>query len=170
MIVKSWWPPALGQSMDDILASDFAEDDARLAIAREHGFPDWASVAALGDARLDPAFEAAVDVLMAGDALGLGNALEEKPTLNSATSAYGHQATLLHYIAANGVESHRQVTPLNAATLAQMLIDAGADRSAHANMYGGGQTPLALAATSAHPAEAGVADALCQVLRPEATP
>jgi hypothetical protein len=45
---------------------------------------------------------------------------------------------------------------MNLAEIAQLLIDAGADVNAAANMYGGGSTPLGLLLTSAHPAAAGV--------------
>jgi len=43
----------------------------------------------------------------------------------------------------------------------------GASKQAQANMYGGGQTPLALASTSAHPYKAGISDALNRVLQPD---
>ena len=72
---------------------------------------------------------------------------------------------MLHYLGANGVESHRQKTPRNAVEIARLLIDRGADIEAEADMYGGGQTTLALVQTSAHPAAPGVADALCTLLR-----
>jgi len=72
--------------------------------------------------------------------------------------------SLLHYIGANGVESYRQITPMNAAEIVKTLIDAGADVNAPANMYGG-STPLELVLSSAHPHNAGVVDEIAAVLR-----
>lgn len=45
-----------------------------------------------------------------------------------------------------------------------MLLDAGADVNAESNAYGGGCTTLGLAATSIHPARAGVQEALMEIL------
>lgn len=148
----------------------FTLDDARLTMAREYGFVDWNQVEELGDTRPPADFEQALDDMLAGDVEGLRQRLIANRQLTTARSAFGHRATLLHYIGANGVESHRQCTPLNAADLAQLLIDHGADVDAEANIYGGGQTPLALASTSAHPHEAGVAADLNRVLQTSPEP
>lgn len=72
-------------------------------------------------------------------------------------SAYGHRATLLHYRAANRIETRRQVVPTNAAEVIAALLDAGADRSAKLHAYGGEFDVLAMFKTSAHPHDAGVA-------------
>jgi ankyrin repeat protein len=74
-----------------------------------------------------------------------------------------HQATLLHYISANGVEGYRQKTPKNILQIAALLLDAGADVNASTNLYGG-STTLDLVATSIHPERAGVQEALLQLL------
>src|SRR5262249_50554689 len=75
-----------------------------------------------------------------------------------------HQATLLHYIAANGVEGHRQKTPKNAVEVAKMLLDAGAEADALASMYGGECTTMSMLVSSCHPAQAGVQVALAETL------
>jgi hypothetical protein len=67
-----------------------------------------------------------------------------------------HQATLLHYIAANGVENYRQKSPQNAVDVAKILLNAGAEVDALAAMYGGQWTTMSLLVSSSHPAEAGV--------------
>ncbi|NNE01456.1 MAG: ankyrin repeat domain-containing protein, partial [Pirellulaceae bacterium] len=72
--------------------------------------------------------------------------------------------TLLHYCGSNGVETYRQVVPTNLPQLTQLLIDAGADVNATAEMYGGNCPTLGLLITSAHPAEAGVVDQVVQIL------
>ena len=62
------------------------------------------------------------------------------------------------------METHRQVVPRNLPEVTRVLIDAGADVNATAEMYGGGSTTIALLITSCHPAEAGVVDDAVQVL------
>ena len=114
---------------------------------------------------LAEAFEDAVDRLLAGDIHGVRKLLRKHPDLAGARSERDHHATLLHYVAANGVEDERQKTPNNIVSLAQLLVDAGADPHATADFYGGGpgSTALASLVSSAHPAEAGVMDDLVRV-------
>src|SRR6476660_4919015 len=71
---------------------------------------------------------------------------------------------LLIYVGANGVEDERQRTPANAVEIAQMLLDAGAEVDAEADLYGGGVTTLGPAATSVHPERAGVQNAVLKFL------
>ena len=72
-----------------------------------------------------------------------------------ARSQYGHSATLLHYAGTNGVESYRQVVPLNLAEIVDFLIAAGADQHSKANIYGG-STPRQLFESSKHSYESKV--------------
>ncbi len=109
-------------------------------------------------------FESAVDAVVAGDAPPLRRLLEAEPRLVAQRSDRPHEATLLHYTAANGVEEERQRTPANVVEIARLLLDAGADANAEANLYGGGATTLHLAATSVHPERAGVQEELLAVL------
>ena len=161
----SWCPSVNGQSADHIMAANLSRAEVRLAIAREYGYSDWQSVEKLMDQSLDAQFESAVELVITGDVKVLKETLIADPTLATQRSRYGHASTLLHYLGANGVESHRQITPLNCVEVAQCLLDAGADVNAHANMYGGGSSTLGLVLTSAHPANAGVTDALANALR-----
>lgn len=167
MEVMSWWPKAQGRPVEQVLASDFTDADAALTLAREYGFADWDAVRALGEMTLDPGFETALDHIIAGDLAALRSDLRNSPQLATARTPLGHQSTLLHYLGANGVETHRQQTPLNAVALAELLIAHGASKTAEAFMYGGGHTPHALASTSAHPYRAGIADALNRALQPD---
>ena len=103
------------------------------------------------------AFEAAVD----GHRLGRPRRrskrlLHEHPDLIRARSTREHRATLLHYVSANGVEGYRQVSPKNIAEITEVLVAAGADVDADADVYGGGCTTLGLVATSSPPRDAGV--------------
>lgn len=109
-------------------------------------------------------FEAAADAIVNGDIATLEQLLRESPVLIHARSHREHNATLLHYVAANGVESHRQKTPPNIVEITELLLNAGAEIDANANMYGGGCTTLGLAATSIHPERAGVQALLMQTL------
>jgi ankyrin repeat protein len=90
--------------------------------------------------------------------------LAAHPSLITERSGAAHRSTLLHYVAANGFEDVRQVTPANVLEVAHLLLDAGADVHAESEAYGGGSTVLALVATSTHPRRAGVQLALLDLL------
>lgn len=109
-------------------------------------------------------FESSADAIVAGEIALLQRQLHENPELVHARSSREHRATLLHYIAANGVEDYRQRTPSNAVQIASLLLDSGAEVNAEANLYGGGATALGLVATSVHPERAGLQEELMQVL------
>ena len=86
-------------------------------------------------------------------------------TVNSyARSKRRHDATLLHYVAANGVEGVRQKTPQNAVEVAKLLLDAGAEADAVADMYEAKCTTMSMLVSSSHPAEAGLQVALAETL------
>jgi hypothetical protein len=143
--------------------------DAQFVLARLHGFASWPKFARHIDelAHLDSSvsrFESAADAIIKGDLATLRRLLREDPDLVRARSTREHHATLLHYVAANGVEGYRQRTPKNAVELAEMLLRAGAEVDATAEIYGGGATTLGLAATSVHPQRAGVQIALLALL------
>jgi ankyrin repeat protein len=142
---------------------------AQFVIAQSHGFPSWSPFAkhieALARAHTPAAkFEAAADAIVSGDVETLRRLLRENPELIRARSAREHRATLLHYVSANGVEGYRQRTPGNAVKIAEILLEAGAEVDAEADVYGGGATTLDLVATSVHPEEAGVQKALMETL------
>ena len=163
--IRSWLPEARDRSDQDLLTGGISRSEARDAMAREHGYRDWGTVESAGDGPADPDFERAVDAVVTGDLETLERLLDDRPELVGLRSHYRHRSTLLHYLGANGVETYRQKTPLNAAALADLLIARGADAGATAEMYGSGQTALDLLLTSAHPAAAGVTDAVAAVLR-----
>ncbi|HEY1282178.1 MAG TPA: hypothetical protein VGF22_21035 [Acidimicrobiales bacterium] len=133
---------------------------ARLIVARDHGFASSASI----EGECDPTFELAVDAVVHGRIGELGALLADHPDLAGRRSAYGHRATLLHYMAANGVEIRRQVVPANAAEVVASLLAAGADRSAKLHAYGGEFDVLEMLRSSAHPHDAGVAAQVEQAL------
>jgi ankyrin repeat protein len=143
--------------------------DAQFVIARSHGFQSWPKFAkhleaiARGSSATSR-FEAASDAIVTGDVPTLERLLREDPELIRARSTREHGATLLHYVSANGVEGYRQKTPQNIVDITEILLKAGAEVDATADVYGGGFTALGLAATSVHPEAAGVQEALLEKL------
>lgn len=143
--------------------------DAQFVIARSHGFTSWPGLTKYLEQLTRKSsslteFEAAADAIVSGDIQTLKRLLSENPGLVLQRSAREHRATLLHYTSANGVEGYRQKTPKNIVEIADLLLMAGAEVDAQADVYGGGCTTLGLAATSVHPEVAGVQEPLLQVL------
>src|SRR5688572_6871115 len=142
---------------------------AQFVIARAHGFLSWPAfvthIESLARASSPvSAFEAAASAIVTGDATTLRRLLREHPDLVHARSTREHRASLLHYVAANGVENYRQVSPKNIAEITEILLAAGARIDNEADVYGGGCTTLGLVATSAPPAIAGVQREVIEVL------
>jgi hypothetical protein len=142
--------------------------DTRLVLAREHSFESWPKFARyvqeLGQTDFAFAeFERAADAVVNGEAATLREMLRQNPKLVHARSPREHQATLLHYVSANGVEDYRQKTPKNVVEIATILLDAGAEVDAVADVYGK-STALGLTATSMHPLRVGVLIPLLELL------
>ena len=142
---------------------------AHFVIARAHGFASWPKFASHLQSLQDrtstvAAFEAAALAVVKGDTRTLQRLLRAHPRLVRARSTREHGATLLHYVSANGVEGYRQLSPTNSADIAEVLIAAGADVNATADVYEGKCTALGLVATSGPPSAAGVQRAVIDVL------
>lgn len=149
----------------------FALADAQSFLAEAHGFASWAAFARhvetlSGADTTGSAFERAADAVVSGDLAALASLLRQNPDLIRARSNRVHRVTLLHYVAANGVEDFRQKTPPNAVAIARLLLDSGAEVDALAETYGGGaeQTTMNLLVSSVHPAAAGVQGSLVATL------
>jgi len=167
------WVDQVGEFARRKLSSSAGEKcalaDAQFVIARSHGFESWPKFAKHIEAVTRKSsqvskFEAAADAIVKGDIATLERLLREEPELIHIRSTREHRATLLHYVSANGVEGYRQETPKNAVKIAEILLNAGAEVDAMADVYGGGATTLGLVATSVHPERAGVQNALMQIL------
>jgi len=165
--LSNWYPRLAASPAEEIWSAALGDEDYLGTVARGHGYPDWTSVR---PARPAPRFERCVDALLAGDRPAVAELLTTDLDLASARSHWGHRATLLHYLAANGVEIHRQRVPRNAPDLARLLLDSGADVAAQAHLYGAGRTTLGLLLSSSHPAHAGVTGELADVLRAAGAP
>lgn len=159
----------------EVRATPIDRDDARLALARWYEFQDWQRleeyVASVQQPGPVARFERAVEAVIDGDIAALKRLLAEDPDLVRARSTRVnnfdppmHRSTLLHYLAANGVEGYRQRSPKNAADVAKALLDAGADPNALSWAYGGQCTIMALLVSSTPPADAGVQVPLVETL------
>jgi hypothetical protein len=168
-----WLPKSIAAS--EIRDAALSLDEARLAIARSYDFLDWTSLAAhVGAVSQDGPvfeFESAVEAVVNGDLTALEGALRRDPAIVRARSSRVcafdppvHRATLLHYVAANGVEAYRQKTPPNAVEIARALLQAGAEPDALADMYGAECTTMSMLVSSSHPAEAGLQVPLVELL------
>jgi ankyrin repeat protein len=112
-----------------------------------------------------PAFARAVRAIITGNVPALHTELAAAPDLIRARSGSRHAATLLHYVAANGVEDPLQRPVRCADDIARVLLAAGAEVDATCNAYEGRYpTTLSLLVSSDHPARAGVSASLVHVL------
>jgi len=161
-------PHYRGKTVTDVNPEALDLDDARLVVAQEYTFYTWHDLENFTKevAREGPTkkFEQAVEAVVAGDVATLRSMLRDDPQLVRARSARRHHATLLHYIAANGVEGVRQKTPANAVEVAKILLDAGAEPDALAVMYDNLCTTMSMLVSSAHPAGAGLQADLAETL------
>jgi len=164
----AWATDEVAEFARDRLSKRRILAEAQFVIARSYGFESWPKFAKHLEAlaKISPIsrFEAAADAIVDGDIASVQRLLREDPQLIRARSTREHGAMLLHYVAANGVENYRQKTPTNIVQITNVLLDAGAEIDATANVYGGGCTTLDLAATSIHPVRAGVLEELLQTL------
>lgn len=139
----------------------------RQHIARFYGFENWPTLAiytrAVNEQRAVWQFESAIDAIIQGDITQLGALLLSNPALIRLKSMRIHNATLLHYLAATGVEPYRQQSAPNAIAIAQLLLKAGAEVDALANIRGK-STTLGLVVTSEHPWQTGIRIHLLEML------
>jgi len=159
-----------------IAAYETPRKDAQLSIARHYNFQDWPALEQYVAAVTQPnsavhRFESAVEAVINGDLAKLAALLKRFPELARARSKRitnfdppVHGATLLHYIAANGVEHYRQKTPPNAIAITRALLKAGANPNATAGLYGGRCSVMSMLVSSSHPANAGLLEKLTSLL------
>ena len=162
-------PRFRGLTDDQIREGPFVLADAQLVIARLHYFESWPKLLRHIESleREEPRvrrFEDAADAIITGDVATLERLLRTHPDLIHERSTRSHEAPLLHYVAANGVEDYRQLSPKNAVEVARALLDAGAEVDGTSHAYGGGWTALGLVATSTPPRRAGVQIPLIDLL------
>ena len=147
---------------------EFGLVDAQFLVARAHSFESWNAFAVHVDlaSRETPdgaEFEVAADAVVDGDLPKLESLLIRNPALAHARSGREHRATLLYYLAANGVEDFRQRSPANAPEIARLLLDSGAEVEALCGLGQSGDTPMLALVTSVHPHNRGVATELIEI-------
>jgi ankyrin repeat protein len=170
----SWLPK--DSADEEIRTAAIDVPDAQLTIARWYDFASWLRLIEYVDAVGVPGspvfqFESAAQGIVDGDVDTLASLLRGNPALVHARSTRVtrfdppvHRATLLHYIGANGVENYRQKTAANAVEIATMLLEAGAEVDAVADMYGRHETTMNMLVSSSPPAEAGLQVPLIETL------
>src|SRR5690606_22344476 len=109
-------------------------------------------------------FEAAIRAIIEGEEATLRSILAEDREIVRRKSSAPHGATLLHYVAANGVEDEFQKTAANAPEIARILLEAGAAADAYLVAYGRKATTLEMLVSSWPPFERGVQEQLVQTL------
>ncbi len=168
--IREFNPHFRGATDAEIFAAALRLSDAQFTIAREYGFKSWARLKAHVESpelasrlRLphherieDAEFRRAVDLLDAGDAAGLRDHLKRHPELvhqhvEFESGNYFHSPTLLEFIAENPIR--HGTLPKNIVEVAQVILDAGADRAAM-------NETLGLVSTGRVPRECGVQIAL----------
>ena len=162
--VKWEHPCFRGKSIEDVRADPLDLDDARMVVAQQQSFNSWEELRAFVNDQSVAEFEEAVEAVVGGDAEKLRTLLQANPELVRARSTRRHHSTLLHYIGANGVEGQRQKTPKNAVEITKLLLDAGADPDAVADLYDHQCTTMSMLVSSSHPHEAGLQVALAETL------
>jgi hypothetical protein len=141
--VREFHPRFSRASDAEIFAVPLKLSDAQLTIARESGFPSWPRlkkhVEKPGDLNLphherieDPVFRHAVDLIDAGDAVGLRTYLKQHPKLVHQHVVfegwnYFRNPTLVQFIAENPVRHGK--LPANIVDVAKVILDAGPPQS-----------------------------------------
>jgi hypothetical protein len=147
--------------------TELTREKAQLAIAKDHGYADWPAAREHAGLTVDTRFETAADAIQWGDLAGLRNLLDAHPSLTATRSPFPHHATLVHHVAANGIEVERQLqSPPNAPEILRLLLERGAEPDTLCDLYGGGRgaTALCLLVSSCVPAAAGVQAPLTEEL------
>lgn len=162
--INNYHKKYLGMPIELLRDLQLNKEVAYTTIAHEFGFSSWDTVEEL-HLSYDSIFEKALSFLLAGQVDKLKETIHAYPKLPIGRSPYGHRATLLHYAASNGVELWRQQVPINIVEMVELLLQAGANKQALMNVYGGEFTTYALAESSAHPYDAKLAPELLAVLK-----
>ena len=118
-------PKYSGQATHNIPFGEVPRSEFEHAIARTVGFISWVDMEQNGGI-FNPDFELAVDYFINGKKQKLNNLLENQPELVFACSPYGHQAGIIHYVAAHGIEIWRQQIPDNLTEMTELLLEKGA--------------------------------------------
>ena len=154
--VNNYHPLHLGEPIIQLKEADLDLTDCQWTIACEYGFKSWEDVLDLRKTEYNRPFEEAVDHLLGGNFQELQALIRTYPNIITASSQYGHKATILHYTASNGVELWRQQVPINLPEMTAYLIHMGVSKWTLMNVYGSQYDAMTLLKSSIHPYKAGV--------------
>jgi hypothetical protein len=146
-LLREFHPRFSGASDESIFEAKLSLSSAQLAIAREGGFLSWTRLKRRIEKPIpsdrsdlphherieDPVFRHAVDLIDAGDESGLRSHLKHHPELARQHVVfeggnYFHNPTLLEFIAENPIRHGTMAE--NIVAVAEVILDAGPDRSA----------------------------------------
>ncbi len=163
--INNYNPDYIGIKVTELKEKKFDLTDCQHTIANEYSFGSWKEVQKMEETYYNVEFENCINAIVKGDINSLKASIQSNPKLLHLQSQYGHQATLLHYTASNGVELWRQQTPQNLPEIIKLLLEEGADKNAKMNVYGGQFTAYELYISSAHPSDAGLDKSTADLLR-----
>ena len=109
--LHNWLPKAGRQSTQELFDLALSRDDALETVSRAHGFVSWREAQSAGHKPGSPDFRTRHRGLARWRHPRFMVVLDRVPDLVARRSHYGHRATLLHYLAANGVKTYRQRVP-----------------------------------------------------------
>jgi len=167
-------PKFANASDEEIRAAKFTNEDARIVLARDHGFSTWnefkSRIRAIKRGEFIEPFTQAFDAIQAGDSIAFAQLLKNHPDLLNAQGTNGssllnlavslRRPAICKILIDAGTDvdlpSTRGVTPLHATAhlnepdIARMLLEAGA--SPEVSAYGDGGTPLIMSLFGSHDA------------------
>ncbi len=156
--ISNYHPLFLGDPISQIKDANLDLIDCQWTIACEYGFKSWEDVLDLRKTEYNQPFEEAVDFLLNGNFHELQMHIKSYPSILTASSQYGHKATILHYTASNGVELWRQQVPQNLPEMTAYLLEMGVSKWTLMNAYGSQYDTMTLLRSSIHPKSAGIAN------------
>ncbi|MBV8515650.1 MAG: ankyrin repeat domain-containing protein [Acidobacteria bacterium] len=145
--VREFHPRFANTADPEIFSASLRLSDSQLIIAREAGYSSWSRLKLqvqgpqnpaqpslpMHERIQDPVFRRGVDLIDAGDVVGLRQLLQQHPDLRHHRvkfegENYFRNPSLLEFIAENPIR--RGSLPSNIVEVAKVLLDAGAERSA----------------------------------------
>lgn len=160
--LTNYHPALIGSPLEAVFATNISYEDIESVVLEEYGFLSWDDVKQAGI--FDEEFEKAVNYVLSGDLESIKKVIMRAPEIINQASGFGHKATLLQYLPANGTEIWRQYISENVLEMMEFLIESGADPDAENNIYGG-TTLRSLIETSDHTFNSHQSDKMLERLR-----
>lgn len=149
------------ESLEDIWNQSHQIDLQELS-ARMHGFNEFSDIDSVS--YIDPELQMGIDHFLNSPIEIFQDYIINHQSILDKQTAFGHQASLIHYIGSNGVEIYRQQVPLDIVIRVSILKDLNASFDISHKIYGGHCSLIDLIETSAHPKDAGVRKQLMKII------